>query len=57
MYIGITKQSDMSITVIHNTVSVLCTAYPVNLKLVPLYYIIYIHFFLYYSHSITYMQM
>ena len=45
MYISITKQSDMSITVIHNTVSVLYTAYPINLKLVPLYYIIYILYF------------
>ena len=57
MYISITKQSDMSNTVIHNTVSVLYTAYPVNLKHVPPFYIIYIHLFVYYRHSITYMQM
>ena len=54
MYISITKQSDMSV---HNTVSVLYTAYPVNLKLVsPFLHYLYT-FVLYYSHSITYMQM
>ena len=57
MYISITKQSDMSITVIHNTVSVLYTAYPVKLKLVsPFLHYLYT-ICLYYSHSITYMQM
>ena len=52
MYICITKQSDMSITVIHNTVSVLYTAYPVNLKLVPPFLNYLYTFCLYYNHSI-----